>query len=176
MRMLFAALAAVVLAAPTFAESMTLTGENTKVTFVGTKPDGKHEGGFKTVTGTASMTGTDIATLKIEVEFDMDSIFSDNDKLTQHLKAPDFFAVKDYPKAKFVTSSVAKADDGYTVTGNLTIKGKTESVSFVAKITAEAGKLKLTSDAKIDRTKFNMEYGKGKIDDVVALKIAVDAK
>ena len=31
-----------------------LTGENTKIEFVGTKADGKHEGGFKTVTGNAT--------------------------------------------------------------------------------------------------------------------------
>ena len=30
-----------------------LTGENTKITFVGTKPGGKHDGGFKKLTGIA---------------------------------------------------------------------------------------------------------------------------
>ena len=43
------AVAAVVLAAgPAAAAEYKLTGDNTKIEFVGKKPDGKHEGGFKT--------------------------------------------------------------------------------------------------------------------------------
>ena len=36
-----------------------LTGENTKITFIGTKPGGKHDGGFKKLTGTATVTDGD---------------------------------------------------------------------------------------------------------------------
>src|SRR6202011_1457450 len=43
-----------------------LTGKNTKIEFIGTKPNGKHDGGFEKVTGTASASG-DAATLKLEV-------------------------------------------------------------------------------------------------------------
>jgi hypothetical protein len=31
-----------------------LTGDNTTITFVGTKPNGKHDGGFNALTGTAT--------------------------------------------------------------------------------------------------------------------------
>ena len=57
MRSLFAALAVTFLASTTFAEEkkVTLSGDNTKITWVGTKPGGKHEGGFKTLTGTATV-------------------------------------------------------------------------------------------------------------------------
>ena len=36
--------------------TFSLTGKNTKIEFVGTKTDGKHDGGFKTVTGSATAT------------------------------------------------------------------------------------------------------------------------
>jgi polyisoprenoid-binding protein YceI len=176
MRTLIAALT-LGLAAPALADTkVTLTGENTKVTFVGTKPDGKHEGGFKALTGTAAVTGDDLTTLKLEVEIDMDSTWSDNEKLTGHLKAPDFFSVKDYPKAKFVSTKVTKTDAGVTVTGDLTLRGKTASISFPATVSAADGKLKVTSEFTIDRTAFGMDYGQGKVDNKVALKVAVDAK
>src|SRR5436309_642780 len=68
-----------------------LTADNTKITWIGTKPLGKHTGGFKTVTGTAVLGSSG---LKIEVDIDTGSLFSDNDKLTNHLKSPDFFGVK----------------------------------------------------------------------------------
>ncbi|HVK13833.1 MAG TPA: hypothetical protein VM597_34140, partial [Gemmataceae bacterium] len=59
MRMLFAAALTLALGTAAVAADtkVALTGENTKITFVGTKPDGKHEGGFKALTGTATVTG-----------------------------------------------------------------------------------------------------------------------
>src|SRR5262245_27500097 len=132
MRTLFAAAAALVLALPAVAADTTvkLTGENTKVTWVGTKPGGKHDGGFKTLTGTATVSGDDLT--KVEVEIDTDSLYADVAKLTLHLKSPDFFGVKNNPKAKFVSTKVEKADKGVSITGDLTLNGKTKSITFPA--------------------------------------------
>src|SRR5262245_52491075 len=87
-------LAGAALAAET---TFTLSGDNTKVTFVGTKPGGKHTGGFKTVTGTATVDPADPATLKLSVEFDVKSMHTDAAKLTNHLLSSDFFDAKKYP-------------------------------------------------------------------------------
>jgi hypothetical protein len=38
-----------------------LTGSNTSVTFIGTKPNGKHDGGFKTITGAATVPDNDLS-------------------------------------------------------------------------------------------------------------------
>lgn len=169
------AVAAVLGAAATAADQYPLTGENTTVTFVGTKADGKHEGGFKKLSGVATLADGDPTKLTLEVVIDTDSLWSDDAKLTGHLKAPDFFDVKTNPTAKFVSSKVEKAGDGYKVTGDLTLNGKTNSVTFPAKIVADNG-LSLTSDFKIDRTKFGMAYGKGKIHDDVTIVVRVNAK
>jgi polyisoprenoid-binding protein YceI len=157
------------------ADKYALDGENTKVEFVGAKPDGKHTGGFKKVTGTATIDG-EITTLKLEVEIDMDSLYSDDTKLTGHLKSPDFFGVKANPKSTFVSSKVEKSDAGYTITGDLTMNGKKNSVSFPAKIEAKDGALTINSEFKLDRTKFGMTYGKGKIDDEATVTVKVTAK
>lgn len=129
-----------------------LTGDNTKVTFTGTKPDGKHDGGFKTLTGTASVDPADPTTLTFTVDIDMNSTYSDDPKLTGHLKTNDFFGVKTNPKSKFVSTKVEKDGDGYKVSGKLTLNGKTKEVTFPAKVTAKADKLTLKSAFKIDRT------------------------
>lgn len=152
-----------------------LTGENTSVEFVGTKPSGKHTGGFKKITGTATATGTDVTTLKIDVDIDMESLFSDDPKLTNHLKAPDFFGVKTHPKSKFVTTKIEKKDDGYIVTGDLTMVGKTKSVSFPAKVTLSGVGLEFTGTAMVDRTQWGMTYGKGMIDDVTPVTVKIKA-
>jgi polyisoprenoid-binding protein YceI len=153
-----------------------LTADNTNIIFTGTKAKGKHEGGFKKLTGTATVTDGDLATLKIEVEIDVDSIFTDDAKLTNHLKGPDFFNVKENPKATFKTTKVEKTDKGYTVTGDLTLLGKTKPVTFMGVVGITGDAFSVTSDFKIDRTDWGMTYGKGQIDNQVSLKLSVRAK
>ncbi len=179
-RTLFALVFAVLVGSPLVAADMkyTINGDNTKLTFVGTKPGGKHDGGFKTLSGTATVTDGDLTKMKIEVEIDCTSIFTDDasGKLTEHLKSPDFFGVKDNPKATFKTTKVEKAEKGYTVTGDLTMLGKTKPVTFTAKLDEKDGVLSMTTDFQIDRTDWGMNFGKGKVDDKVSLKIAMSAK
>jgi polyisoprenoid-binding protein YceI len=177
-RLLFALpLAALLILSADAAENKyPLTGDNTKLTFVGTKTNGKHEGGFKKVTGSATVTDGKPETLKIEADVDCDSLYSDDAKLTGHLKSPDFFGVKDNPKATFKSTKVEKTDKGYTVTGELTMLGKAKPVSFPATITEKDGTLTLNAEFKIDRTQWGMNYGKGMIDNDVTVKVAVTAK
>lgn len=163
--------AVVVSVSATAADKYKLDGDNTKIEFTGTKKDGKHTGGFKTLTGEVTNDGG----WKIDVTIDTNSLYSDDDKLTGHLKAGDFFAVKDHPTAKFTSSKIAKGDKGYTVTGTLTLCGKSKEISFPAEITA-GDTFTLKSEFKIDRTDYGMTYGAGKVDNDVALKVAVSAK
>jgi polyisoprenoid-binding protein YceI len=177
LRSLFVLTLAALLAVPVVAAETAykLTGENTKLTFVGTKPGGKHTGGFKKLTGTATVTDGTLS--KIEVEIDCDSLYSDNAKLTTHLKSPDFFGVKDNPKSSFKTTKIEKSDKGYNITGELTLLGKTKSVTFPATVAVKDGALMLSSgEFKIDRTKWGMVFGQGRVDNEVSLKVALTAK
>jgi polyisoprenoid-binding protein YceI len=179
LRKLFALAVATLFAVPAFAAETTykLSGDNTKVTFTGTKPGGKHDGGFAKLAGTATVADGTIT--KIEVEIDCDSLYSDDPtgKLTAHLKSPDFFGVKDNPKSTFKTTKIEKTDKGYNITGDLTLLGKTKAVTFPATVTEKDGTLTLTSsEFQIDRTEWGMVFGKGKVDDKVSLKVALTAK
>ncbi len=154
-----------------------LTGGNTTIEFTGTKKDGKHDGGFKKLAGTATVSGIDATTTKIDVTIETDSLWSDDAKLTGHLKSPDFFDVKTNPTAKFVATKVENGKvEGHIITGNLTINGKTKSITFKAKITATEGKLAIVAIFEIDRTDFGMTFGEGKIDKKVAIRLKVESK
>ncbi|QVL32808.1 YceI family protein [Telmatocola sphagniphila] len=153
-----------------------LSGKNTEIKFVGTKKDGKHEGGFKTLIGSIEVEGKDIVKGKITVEIDMDSTWSDNEKLTNHLKAPDFFGVKNNPKSKFVSTKIEPTTAGYNITGDLTLNGKTKSIVIPAKVTVADDNLTLKSEFKINKLDFGMAYGKGIIEDEVSLTLDVKAK
>lgn len=175
MRSLFAAVAVAVLAGSINAEEkkVTLSGDNTKITWVGTKPGGKHEGGFKTLTGTATVDGGKLTAVEVTIE--TASLYADDTKLTAHLKSPDFFGVKDNPKATFKSTKVDNRD-GTKITGDLTINGKTKSVTIPVNATVSGGTVKITGDVSIDKRDFGMTYGGGKIDDQVAIKVSVEAK
>lgn len=67
-----------------------------------------------------------------------------------------FFNVSEFPTASFEITSV----EGNVVKGNFTIKGNTNEEEFEAMIVEEDGKLVAkTSEFKIDRTKYKVEYG-----------------
>lgn len=83
-------------------------------------------------------------------------------KLNGHLKNGDFFEVDKYPTATYTITSVKKNDDkiyNYIVNGNLTVKGKTNAVSFPAKISYTKGVVSLVSNKfSFDRQKFDVAY------------------
>ena len=152
-----------------------LSGENTKIEFVclhsdPNKPDPR-KGGFKTFAGKATVDGT--ALKAIEVEIDTESVYTEFEKLTIHLKSQDFFNVKEHPKAKFVSTKIEPAGDGkVNITGDLTLLAETKSITFPA--TVSAGKyLTLIAEFKIDRTAFGMTYGEGKVEKEVAMTISI---
>lgn len=138
-----------------------------ELTWKGFKPTGSHN-------GTVALQDADLLVENGEIkggEFvvDMSSIKvldipADNDgngKLKGHLTSADFFDVAKYPTAKFVITNVA-AKEGNTVhvTGNLTVKDVTKSITIPAMLTSENGVTTLKSEKfMVDRADFNVKYG-----------------
>ena len=77
-------------------------------------------------------------------------------KLEGHLKSDDFFGVEKFPTASLNFTKVkSTGKNSYEVTGDLTIKDKTNSITFDISIYGN----KATANIKIDRTKFDVRYG-----------------
>ena len=126
-------------------------------TWHGTKVTGKHFG--KIFIKTAKLDLKEGKVSSGEIVMDMKS-FTVTDlegewanKFLGHMKSGDFFEVEKYPTAKLVI----KSDDGKSLSGDLTIKSKTNPVkiAYTKKGKTYSGKL------KFDRTKFDMIYGSG---------------
>lgn len=106
---------------------------------------------------------------------DMSSISEPSERLVGHLKSDDFFAVKTYPTAAFQTTKVkANKEGGYDVSGDITIKGKTESISFPATLKEANGGYEATASITIDRSKFDVRYGSGSFFDDLGDKAISD--
>jgi polyisoprenoid-binding protein YceI len=98
------------------------------------------------------------------------------EKLEGHLKSADFFGVEAHPTAKFViTKVVSRGTPGdYRITGDITIKEKTEEIKFNAKVTEADGIYTATADLKLDRTDFDVRYGSGSFIDNLGDKTIYD--
>ncbi|UOE32520.1 YceI family protein [Hymenobacter monticola] len=81
------------------------------------------------------------------------------------MASEDFFDSKKYPTAAFKLVSVvpikgAAADaDNATITGDLTIKDKTQRISFPAKVGVKGDLAAIAGKVVFDRTKFGINYG-----------------
>jgi len=131
------------------------------ITWKGFKPTGTHNGDLKIKSGSFSFANGAVASG--EFLLDMTSIVvldipaddKYNAKLTKHLKADDFFGVESNPTASFKITNV----EGNTVSGDLTIKGKTKNVSFTTSSSETDGVMSFKSESfKIDRTDFDIKY------------------
>lgn len=156
---------------PTSGLNFKVDAENSKFEWVGTKPTGSHSGIVKISEGTlvADSTkltgGSFVVDMKSIQATDQDSAM--NAELTGHLLNEDFFAVDKYPTAKFEITGVQDATDAdkskmadanVVITGNLTIKDVTKSISFPAKVTMSGNEVNAITEFNIDRTQFNITY------------------
>jgi polyisoprenoid-binding protein YceI len=128
------------------------------------KVTGEHTGTVNLANGALIVDGTKITGGSFEI--DMTSIKCEdltdagyNAKLVGHLKSDDFFSVEKHPKAAFKITKAEGSGANYTLTGDMTIKGITQSISFPATVKADAKGVTATSKITLDRTKWDIRYG-----------------
>ena len=162
-----------------------ISATDSTVQWTGAKITGNHVGGFRTVDGAVYVDGD--AVTGADVEIDMTSVYSDNDDLTGHLMSADFFEVETYPSASFRTSDirpiteadgVQNEDATHMVTGQLTMRGMTNTVSFPATVQRTDGGATVEAAFLIDRTLWGITYPGAQdnlINDQVRLELNVAA-
>lgn len=145
--------------------------------WVGTKPVGKHHGTIKIKEGNLVVSNNNITGGRFVL--DINSIQPDdqdekgNTKLRTHLLSADFFEADKYPEATFEITGVSDGiqtgdkevvmkDASHTITGNLTIKGVTKSITFPAKVQMSENNIVADANFNIDRTEWSLNYGSDK--------------
>lgn len=97
------------------------------------------EGRFKEATAKIRLDDADLTKSEAVVEINAASIDTgdtSDSKRDEHLRSPDFFDVKRFPKLTFKSTKITKAGSGYKVTGNLTIRDVTKAVTLDATLSA----------------------------------------
>jgi polyisoprenoid-binding protein YceI len=148
---------------------------NSSVEFMGSKVTGSHKGGFKQFAGELNVANGKVADTGNKVVINTTSIWADNERLTGHLKSPDFFDVAKYPTALFETTTVTPTPSNSIVAGNLTLHGITKHISFPAKIQVTPQAVDVTAQFFINRFDFAMKYP-GKADDLIRKEVVLNLK
>jgi polyisoprenoid-binding protein YceI len=141
--------------------------KTSKITWTATKVTGSHTGNVNFATGSFVFDGTNLSAGKFDVDMTSITVTDLNEKtgkgkLEGHLNSDDFFSTAKHKTASFQVTKAKKVEgERFDVTGNLTIKGITNEVSFPATIKVTGESVITVGTIKVDRTKFDIKYGSG---------------
>ncbi len=146
--------------------------QSTKIMWRGTKPGGEHHGTVMAEEGKLNFENGNITAGTFII--DLNSIVNEdlkgdmNGRLVGHLKSEDFFYTEQYPEAVFEMVSVNEysgeatlegIEPTHEITGNLTMRGQTKSITFPARVEAEGNQVSVrTNEFAIDRTKWGVNF------------------
>ncbi len=156
---------------PTGPRDQYVIDPDSEFTFTGYYVAGSQTGGFLVFDGHWEMHGDEVETARSEVVFLTDTVYSSDDRLTRVLVGDAFFDSLDHPEGTFKLNRVRATDDGYTITGDLTLRGVTKTISFPAAIQVADDQVRIQAEFQVDRNWWEM--GKGGLGDY-ALRDRVD--
>lgn len=114
-------------------------------------------------------------TVEVDMTTIVDEKHASDNGVIDHLKDADFFDVKKFPVSIISISKVEPTNgEDIKVTGDLTIKGITQPVSFPAKMVVKDGIIEANGKLLIDRTNWGIRYKSGKFYDLLADKTISD--
>jgi polyisoprenoid-binding protein YceI len=138
-----------------------------KVGALGAKITATHPVDFHEFAGNVGMDGDKVTGVAFAAK--IASLESDHPKLTEHLKGEDFLWAERFPLATFASTAITPGGEGghtHTITGDLSIRGKTVAVKFPATIEVAPNQVSAKTEFVINRKDFDVVYP-GKPDDLV---------
>lgn len=140
--------------------------ENSTIEWKGFKPTGTHNGTIAIKEGKLDIndgvieSGHFTIDMNAIVVLDIPMEDEGNAKLKGHLTSADFFNVEVHPTATFEVTGMKTVEGKSMLSGNLTMKEKTNNISIPVTTEIKDDTVTLTSETfTIDRSKWNVEYG-----------------
>ncbi len=135
------------------------TPQQSRLEFVGVQAGAEFKGVFHKFTATVDFAPEALASSRIDVQIDMNSVDSlDKDRDTT-IRGKDVFDVAHYPTAHYVTKSITKTAAGFSAVGALTLHGVTKDVPIEFQFAPGAAGAKLSGSAKLKRLDFGVGQG-----------------
>ncbi|MGE3104358.1 MAG: YceI family protein [Lysobacterales bacterium] len=140
------------------------------------------QGRFARFEGSLLLDVNDLPASKVSVSIDVSSIDSGVPKLDEHLQAPDFFDVAQFPRIQFESTKVEGSGNQFKVTGDLTLHGVTKPVTLdVSMRTVDSHPMRKVPAAgfvartEIKRADFGIAIYPGMLGDTVQIRIDTEA-
>ena len=156
-------------------ERLSVTGENSRIEFVGSKVTGSEGGRFEKFSGTVYLADDSPERSRVEIVIDMNSVATGSGGLAEHLRTADFFDAPKFPEATFISTDVRPGGEKgatHTVTGNLDLHGVKKAVTFPATIRVGADAVTLDAEFAINRKDFGITYA-GRTDDLIRDEVVI---
>jgi polyisoprenoid-binding protein YceI len=177
------ALGAALFATPAVAADYSVDGVHTFANFaVQHLGAGFSHGRFNKISGSLSFDEANLATAKLSLEIDAASVDTNNAKRDDHLRGPDFFNVKQFPKITFESTAWKKiGDKAYEVTGNLSLHGVTKSITVPVTHTGTGKGFKgetlqgFVTGFSVDRTEYGVSWKPEVLGTEVKLNFSLEA-
>jgi polyisoprenoid-binding protein YceI len=122
--------------------------------------------------------GDDLTGTVVAVEAEMASINSGNRDRDEHMYGAEWFDVANHPRMSFRSTSIVEAPGGYTMSGDLTIKGITLPVAFHSIYNGsstfpmdKSTHFGFEASGSISRSAFGVSYGLSLLGDEVNLML-----
>lgn len=170
---------ALTLTSAVYAEKQSFDTSKSTVKWLGKKVTGEHTGTIEIKEGFLDVEKGKINGGKVVMDMTsiVDTDIADagmNAKLVGHLKSDDFFGVTTFPTSELLISKVESSGNNHTFTGNLTIKGITNPITFTA-VAGKDGKAQTYKGSlTIDRSKYNVRYGSSSFFNNLGNKVIYD--
>lgn len=120
-------------------------------------------GYFRDFTGTVNYDPKDVTKSTVEFTAKVTSVDTGVAPRDNHLRSKDFFEVETYPDMTFKSTKIEKKGKNLMLTGDLTMKGVTKSITFPFAVAgflkSERGtRMGATAETVINRKDFNVNY------------------
>ncbi len=177
MRLALAA-ALALLAAPAIAAPVpawTVDKGASHIGFQGAMNGQAFNGGFSRWDAKIAFDPVNLAGSKVAAVIDTGSAKSGDQTRDEALPTEDWFSVKVFPRATFVSRKITAAGPGrYVVQGDLTIRNATHPVTLPFTLAIAGDTAKMSGSLPLDRSAFGVGQGQFKTGDTVALKVEVN--
>jgi len=143
-------------------------------------------GYFRDFTGTVNYDAKDVSKSTVEFTAKIASVDTGVATRNAHLQKPEFFDAEKYPDMTFKSTKIEKKGKQWMLTGNLTIRDVTKSVTFpfdiVGFVVGEKGtRMGITGETMINRRDFGVNYdsklpnGTPSVSDEIKVTLQIEA-
>ncbi|MDX2062500.1 MAG: YceI family protein [Bacteroidia bacterium] len=133
------------------------------------------DGSFGSFRGTVAFDPADLGHCQLEAEADASSLETGIGARDRHLKEADYFDVANYPKLRFRATAFAQVAGAYQVTGELTLKATTKTVTLPVTARQVGGRWVLTTTFRLNRRDYGVGGSSWVLSDTVEVTATLSA-